>query len=69
MEDARYKVVAIEMDGPRGNGPLQSVLIEREDRRCCSLVDRGMVEMEDHRCRTVTVQTEDPRCQSLHLGW
>jgi hypothetical protein len=69
MEDPRYKTAASQADCPPCNGPLQSVVIEMEDTRCTSLVDRVAFEVEDCRCRTVTVQMEDPRCQNLRMGW
>jgi len=69
MEFSRCKIVAIEIDDPRGAGHLQGVSIDVEDSRCRSLAEGQMLEVEDARCRHTRVVMEDPRCQNLHMKW
>ena len=69
MEFSRCRIVAIEMDDPRGAGVLSGVAIDAEDARCRSLTDSQVPEVEDARCNQVTIRMEDPRCQSLYMKW
>jgi hypothetical protein len=65
MESSRCKMVAIEIDDPRGKGLLTSVAIEVEDPRCRNLRDDLVIGLEDRRCNRVGIEMEDPRCQNL----
>jgi hypothetical protein len=69
MEHARCKMVAIEIEDPRGAGQFTAVTIEAEDSRCRSLVESLVLEVEDSRHRRVAIKMEDPRCQCLHMKW
>jgi len=55
MEDARCKVVAMEMDEFRCRSPLSGVVLEIEDPRCKSLADRVVLEIEDPRGSFVAI--------------
>jgi hypothetical protein len=69
MEFSRCRIVATEMDDPRGAGVLSGVAIDAEDARCRSLTDSQVLEVEDARCNQVAIRMEDPRCQSLYMKW
>jgi hypothetical protein len=44
-------------------------VIEIEDLRCKSLLNRVVLEIEDSRCSCVAIKMEDPRCKNLHSTW
>jgi hypothetical protein len=69
MESHRCKMVAIEMDDPRGANLLGAVAIEVEDTRCRSLAEGYLIQVEDARYRHVAIKMEDPRCQNLRDKW
>jgi hypothetical protein len=69
MEFSRCRIVAMEMDDPRGARVLSGVAIDAEDARCRSLNDSQALEVEDSRCSQVAIRMEDPRCQSLYMKW
>ena len=69
MEFSRCRIVAIEMDDPRGAGLITAVAIDVEDSRCRCLNDSQALEVEDARCSQAAIRMEDPRCQSLYMKW
>jgi hypothetical protein len=44
-------------------------VVEIEDQRCRYLNLTAMIEIEDSRCHSLTVQLEDPRCNSPRASW
>lgn len=65
MESSRCRMVAIEIDDPRGKSLFTGVAIELEDLRCRSLQASPVIESEDHRCHRIGMEMEDPRCRNL----
>jgi len=65
MESARCKMVAIEIDDPRGKSLLTGVSIETEDPRWSSLHASTVIGPEDSWRNRVGIQMEDPRCMNL----
>lgn len=45
------------------------MVIEMEDPRCKSLLNRVVHEMQDPRYNRVAIKVEDPRCKSLLMTW
>jgi hypothetical protein len=69
MESSRCRMVAIEIDDPRGKSLLTGVVIETEDLRCRSLQASAAIELEDSRFQRVGIEMEDPRCRNLRNWW
>lgn len=65
MESSRCKMVAIEMDDPRGKSLLTGVAIEVEDLRCRNLHASLVIGLEDRWYNRVGIEMEDPRCKNL----
>jgi hypothetical protein len=55
MESSRCKMVAIEINDPRGKSLLTGVAIEMEDLRCKSLHSSMVIGLEDRRCNRVGI--------------
>lgn len=69
MEFSRCRIVAIEIDEPRGAGLHKGVSIEAEDSRCRSLAEGLTLQVEVAHCGHALVSMEDPRCMSLYMKW
>ena len=65
MDSDRCRMVAIEIDDPRGKGLLAGVAIQVEDPRCVSLRASAAIWTEDRGWNRVGIEMEDPRCKNL----
>lgn len=58
MESSRCRMVAIEIDDPRGKSLITGVAIEMEDLRCRSLRASVVIEPDDRRCHRIGIEME-----------
>jgi hypothetical protein len=40
-----------------------------EDLRCKSLINRVVIDVQDHRCNRTAIKMVDPRCKDLFRAW
>ena len=67
MEEHRCKIVATAIEDSRCVSLINDGILEMEDPCSISLQSRVVIEIEDRRCNSVAIRREDPRCQDLRM--